>query len=111
MTSFDQAQPDDIRFQFEIIKGLGESVRLQTAALGSLQQGQIDIVERLARIEARDHAEALAALRVEVDALKADKQRRDGASGIIHAIMKSPMLAWAVALAGFVWYELTGKGR
>lgn len=111
MQHYEEPSPDDIRFQFEIIKGLGESVRLQTAALGSLQQGQIDIVDRLARIEARDHAEALAALRAEVDMLKADKQRRDGASGIIHAILKSPVLAWVVAICGFIWYELTGKGR
>lgn len=111
MNSYEQPQPDDIRFQFEIIKGLGESVRLQTTALANLQKGQLDIVERLARIEARDHAEALATLRVEVDALKADKQRRDGASGIVHAILKSPVLAWVVAIAGFIWYEITGKAK
>ena len=111
MNSYEQPQPNDIRFQFEIIKGLGESVRLQTTALANLQKGQLDIVERLARIEARDHAEALATLRVEVDALKADKQRRDGASGIVHAILKSPVLAWVVAIAGFIWYEITGKAK
>jgi hypothetical protein len=106
--SYEQLQqnPEDIRFQFEIIKGLGDSVRQQTAAMAEMQRVQIEIVERLARIEAKDHEVALAALRAEVEMLKADKLRRDGANGIIHAILRSPVIGWIVAAGGGIYYML-----
>lgn len=103
-----QQNPEDIRFRFEIIKGLEDSVRQQTAAMAEMQRVQIEIVERLARIEAKDHEVALAALRAEVEMLKADKLRRDGANGIIHAILRSPVVGWIVASAGGIYYLLRG---
>ena len=53
-------------------------------------------------------AEQVAALRAEVEMLKADKLRRDGASGVIHAILRSPVVGWIVASAGGIYYLLRG---
>lgn len=108
--SYEQLQqnPEDIRFQFEIIKSLGESVRQQTTALSHLHTQQTEILLRLERIEANKTNEQVAALRAEVEMLKADKLRRDGASGVIHAILRSPVVGWIVAGAGGIYYLLRG---
>lgn len=103
-----QQNPEDIRFQFEIIKSLEESVRQQTTALSHLHTQQTEILLRLERIEANKTNEQVAALRAEVEMLKADKLRRDGASGVIHAILRSPVVGWIVASAGGIYYLLRG---
>lgn len=105
-STYEQQTPDNIRFQFEIIKSLGESVRQQTQALADLHTQQTEILIRLERIEANKINEQVAALRAEVEMLKADKLRRDGASGVIHAILRSPVVGWIVAAAGGVYYML-----
>lgn len=51
----------------------------------------------------------LAALKVEVAALQDDRIRRDGATGVIQAILKSPALGWLVGAAITAWAVLTGR--
>lgn len=41
--------------------------------------------------------------------LEVEKNKRDGATGIISAIMKSPALGWLVGAAITAWAILTGK--
>lgn len=105
---FDQGA-NDVRFQFEIIKGLSESVRSQTSVMMQMQAQQTDIVARLERIEAKQTAEQLAALQVRVDVLEDNELRREGGNRVIREIVKSPFLAWAVGGATFVWAALTGR--
>lgn len=107
-SSYEQAQqnPEDLRFQFEILKSLGESVRQQTSALADLHTQQTEILLRLERIEANKVNEQVAKLEAKVDALEADRLRRDGASGVIHAILRSPVVGWIVAAAGGIYYML-----
>jgi hypothetical protein len=104
-----EQQPNDLRFQFEIIKGLSESVRTQTSVMMQMQAQQTDIVARLERIEAKQTAEQLAALALRVDALEDTELRREGSNRVIMAIAKSPFLAWAVGGATFVWAVMTGR--
>jgi uncharacterized coiled-coil protein SlyX len=99
----------DVRFQFEIIKGLAESVREQTKAILRMQEQQTDIVARLERIEAKETAEQLSRLTLRVEVLEATDQRRQGASGVIAAIMKAPVLGWAVGVATAIWAIATGR--
>lgn len=49
------------------------------------------------------------ALGIRVAALEAANQRREGATGVISAILKSPGLAWLVGAAVTAWALLTGK--
>lgn len=44
-----------------------------------------------------------------VAVLEADKNKRDGASGIINALMKSPALGWLVGAATTAWAVITGR--
>jgi hypothetical protein len=93
----------DVRFEFEIIKHLSESIRTQTEMIGQMQKQQSDILIRLERIEAKEHGEQLAACLARVDALEEDYQRRQGRDGLVVGIMRSPLLAWLVVAAGVVY--------
>jgi hypothetical protein len=106
---FDPQHPNDLRFQFEIIKGLAESVRTQTAAILGMKDQQTDIVARLERIEAKEVAELLAALIVRVEALEDTELRREGGARVITAVIKSPIVGWVVGGATFMWAVLTGR--
>lgn len=107
--SLDPQAPNDLRFQFEIIKGLSESVREQTSVMLRMQEQQTDIVARLERIEAKATAEQVAALLVRVDTLEAAEHRREGAFHLVGTIMKSPFVAWLAAIGAGVWAIASGK--
>ena len=49
------------------------------------------------------------ALAMRVSALEAADQRRQGASGLMQTIFKSPALGWLVGAAITAWALLTGK--
>lgn len=51
----------------------------------------------------------IASIRREVDELKSERHRRDGAQGVIAAIVKSPAAAWFVSLAVGLYAVLTGR--
>ena len=51
----------------------------------------------------------VAAMKIRVTALETERNRRDGATGIIQAIVKSPAVGWMVGGATFVWALLTGR--
>jgi len=110
-STYEQQSPEGIRFQFEIIKSLGESVRQQTQALADLHTQQTEILIRLERIEANKINEQVAALQAKVEVLEADRLRRDGASGVIHALLKSPVVGWIVAALGGIYYLLKDSAR
>lgn len=76
-----QGDPNDTRFQFEVIKQLAESVR-------GMGENQTKILERLARIEEQRVHESVAKLHARIDVLEKDKDLRDGANGFRDAIMK-----------------------
>lgn len=70
--------------------------------------------ERIARLEERN--ERINRLEVTVQnladkigALLKDKDRRDGASGFIRELLKSPTLGWLVGAVVSAWAILTGK--
>ena len=110
-STYEQQTPDDIRFQFEIIKSLGESVRQQTQALTDLHTQQTEILIRLERIEANKINEQVAAIQAKVEVLEADRLRRDGASGVIHTLLKSPVIGWIVAAIAGIYYMLKDSAR
>ncbi len=101
--------PDDLRFQFKVIEGLAESVRQQTILFGQVLTEMGDMKASIARIEARDYGTKVAELESKVNLLCADKERRDGASGVWRAIIKSPIVGWVVMLAAAVYLAITGK--
>jgi hypothetical protein len=95
-------EPSDLRFQYEVIKGLAESVRQMAASMSDLQKTQIDMLVRLARLEENKVGDdlvgmkaATAALTIRVDALESDKDRRDGAMGALGALR-----VWGPAICG-----------
>lgn len=49
------------------------------------------------------------AMGVRVAALEAEYQRRQGASGALSLILKSPALGWLVGAATTIWAVATGK--
>ncbi len=80
---FQGGDPDDIRFQLHVIKHLSESVRQLAAGMAEMQKTQVGMLERLAVLEANRFAEEIAVIDRKVDALMRDKDRRDGAMGIL----------------------------
>ena len=86
---FDQV-PEDVRFQFDVIKQLAESVR-------EMSSTQVKMLERLARIEEQRTHEAVAGLLERVTALEVDLNKR---TGMMHAIAMAPkIVAFLVAIA------------
>lgn len=85
-----QQGPDDVRFQFDVIKQLAESVRMMTDT-------QTKMLERLARIEEQRTHEAVAAMAGRIATLEADLQRRTGMMNAVAALPK--VVAFFVALA------------
>jgi len=49
------------------------------------------------------------ALAARVSALEAEHNRRQGASNVLHALLKSPVLGWLVGVSVSAWAILTGK--
>jgi hypothetical protein len=129
---FENVNPNDLRFQFEIIRQLAESVRGQSAVMADMQKTQVNMIERLARIEANRTNEDVARIEAtmksgfermdalskstaekhelavstacgRIDKLEADKDRRDGAIGVWSWLGKNwPFAAISTMLAGFV---------
>lgn len=51
----------------------------------------------------------LDALGLRVASLETERNRRDGAYGLLHAFLKSPAVGWLVGAAVSAWAVLTGK--
>ena len=51
----------------------------------------------------------LDALGIRVAALETERNRREGASGLIQSFLKSPAIGWLVGAAISAWAILTGK--
>lgn len=49
------------------------------------------------------------ALGMRVSALEASENRRVGANGLFALVMKSPVVAWMILLAGAIWAFVTNK--
>jgi len=79
----------DTRFQYDVIKGLAESVRQMAQNMADLQKTQVDMLVRLARLEENKVGEELiamkaetAALAIRVDVLESAEDRRKGAYNV-----------------------------
>lgn len=71
--------PNDVRFQFEVIKSLADSVR-------EMGTTQTRMLERLARIEEHRTNEEVAKVKTRLEVLEAEKLRRDGASRVVQGL-------------------------
>jgi len=113
--SFAQQEPHDVRFQFEVIKNLAESVRQIAAGMADMQKSQVGILERLAKIESNRINEDVARLdaRLEVvwnkvDKLEQSEDRREGASRFSRAVITWwPVIGVAFTVL-FLLFRATG---
>lgn len=106
----DGHRPDtEVRFEFEIIKHLSESIRAQTEMISRMQTQQADILVRLERIEAKEHGEQLAACIARITVLEEEYQRRQGRDGLVAAFFRSPVVAWVVLGIAAVYTVLKDK--
>lgn len=101
--------PNDLRFQYEVIKGQSESIRTLTEAMMNQQNTLGDIVSRLVRIEANKVDSRVTALEAEIEQLKAERNQRAGMAKIAEWTFKSPLIGWLVGAAATVWFLLNGK--
>lgn len=104
-------EPSDVRFQYEVIKGLAESVRQMASGMSDLQKTQVDMLVRLARLEENKVGDELVAMKaattaltIRVDALESDRDRREGALGMLGTIKSwAPFLAMLFSAACVLW--------
>ena len=121
-TLFQGGAEGDLRFQFEVIRNLSESVRQSTDAtrdlaknMAEMQKTQVSMLERLAKLEANRVNESVAKVEERldgackaIDKLEADKDRRDGAAGLLSRI--PGWLQFLMALASvFTAIYLAGR--
>lgn len=76
-----------------------DSMFREVAAIGPLVA---DVAEVKATQSAHD---------TRITALEADKERREGAKGIIGIIWNSPALAWIAGAAATIWALLSGQSH
>lgn len=100
---------NDIRFQYDVIKGQSDSIRALTESMMRQQEVLGEINERLIRIEANKVDSRVAALEAEIEQLKAERNQRVGMARLVEMIFKSPLIGWIVGAAGLVWFMLNGK--
>lgn len=55
-----------------------------------------------------EHKVLITALAVRVDALDTEKNRREGAQGVLQTILKSPLVGWLAAVAALVTAYVKG---
>jgi hypothetical protein len=60
-------------------------------------------------VSAQETPAKVADLALRVAQLEIERNRRDGATGIISSIMKSPAIGWLVGAAVTAWTILTGR--
>jgi len=81
--AYQGGDPNDTRFQFDVIKHLSESVRQLAAGMADMQKTQVGMLERLATLEAGKMTSRLDEIDTKVSALEQDRYRRDGALGML----------------------------
>lgn len=72
----------------------------------------IDVAKQIAALEAKMTIrmdEGHASLSSRLAALEAERNRRDGASSVMLAVLRSPAIGWMVGGATFLWGVLTGR--
>jgi uncharacterized small protein (DUF1192 family) len=107
---YDQPIPsEDIRFQFEIVKHLAESVRLQTEQIQALVSQSHTVMVKLERMEAKEIDTQVAELRAEIEVLKAAHNQRKGANSVFAAVWKSPAVAWIIGAAATAYALFSGR--
>lgn len=102
--------PTEVRFQYDVIKGQSESIRVMTGALMEQQKTLGEIVERLVRIESNEVDSRVKAIEAEIEHIKAERNQRAGMAKLMEWIFKSPLMGWIVGAAATVWFLLNGKG-
>jgi hypothetical protein len=96
--SMPPGDPNDLRFQFEIIKQLAENGRTLASNIGEIQKTQVAMLERLARIESNAVNETVSKLEEKVDRLERMEDRRAGENDSRTAILKWwPVIAFALS--------------
>jgi hypothetical protein len=85
-----------------------ETLRRIDAALGDMSKDMRDVRERLIRIESNQLDRKVQSHADRIDALEKERDKREGATGIVAMILKTPLSAVVVLGAG-AWGFLTGK--
>lgn len=101
--------PEELRFGFETIRMLAENIRGQTAIVAKLQEQSHEILLRLDRIEQNKVDRRVTLLEEKLSRLEHDKAKRDGATGVLSALIKSPALGWFVGALTAVWAVVTRR--
>lgn len=101
--------PNDLRFQYDVIKGQSESIRTMTSALIEQQRTLGEIVERLVRIESNKVDSRVTALETKVEQMEAERNQRVGMARAVDLIIKSPAVGWLVGAAVTAWLILSGR--
>lgn len=90
----------EIRGQLRELIHTGNNTAQAVQALG----------ERVGKLERMDgRVNQLELLAPRLAALELDRGRREGASGVVAAILRSPAIGWMVGGATFLWGVLTGR--
>ena len=76
-------------------------------SVGNLS-GKVDLLSREV-IGLGPLAADISDIKTRLAALETDRNRRDGAAGIIQVLLKSPSLGWLVGASVTAWAMLTGK--
>jgi len=94
----------DLRFQYDVIKGLADSVRQMATNMADLQKTQIDMLVRLARLEENKVGDELVhmkaatvALGLRVNALESVEDQRQGALNALGVLR-----VWAAPICGLL---------
>lgn len=112
-------EANDIRFQYDVIRNLAESVREQSKVMAGIQSTQVSMLERLAKIEANRINEDVATLSSrldtaleKIDELEKDRDIREGGVRSRRAVQSywGIITSAASALGVVFWILLRAAG-
>jgi hypothetical protein len=112
-TSMPLQKLEDISYQLGQLAAYVHEHRHGVNNLSMKMDGlSIDVAKQIAALEAKMTIridEGYNALSTRLTALETDRNRRDGAAGMLVGILRSPAIGWLVGGATFAWGVLSGR--
>lgn len=87
-----------------------EAFRQIADGIKHLNTDMRDVRERLIRIESNQLDRTVKSHSDRIDALERDRDKKQGAEGVLLAVLKSPVVGWVVGVVIAAWAIVNGRG-
>lgn len=95
----------DQQFAFEVVRNLGDSVRVLNDSVKELRAETKEILEKVVAIEAHSMVERIVKLEAQIEVLRIESLKSKGVKEAASWFFQSPVVMWfaGLAVAIYVW--------